>query len=56
VNESLDTLGKHIGNASNQYVNVNKSFTGMGQKLTSARSLSGKIKKELQEKLIDEDE
>ena len=49
VNESLDTLGKHIGNASNQYMNVNKGFTGMGQKLTSAKTLSSEIKKELKE-------
>ncbi|HVF69873.1 MAG TPA: DNA recombination protein RmuC [Xanthomonadales bacterium] len=51
VNESLDTLGKHLGNASNQYMNVNKSFTGMGQKLSSAKTLSSEIKKELTEKL-----
>ncbi len=49
VNDSLDTLGKHLGNASNQYMNVNKSFTGMGQKLSSAKSLSGKVKKEIEE-------
>ncbi len=49
VNESLDTLGKHIGNASNQYMNVNKGFTGMGQKLTSAKQLSSEIKKEIEE-------
>jgi len=55
VNESLDTLGKHIGNASNQYMNVNKGFTGMGQKLSSAKNLSAELKEEIQEKLIDEE-
>jgi DNA recombination protein RmuC len=47
VNESMDTLGKHIGNASNQYVNVNKGFMGLGQKLTAAKTLSSEIKKEV---------
>jgi DNA recombination protein RmuC len=56
VDESLDVLGKHLGNASSQYANVNKSFTGMGQKLSSAKNLSGEIKKELQEKSIEEEE
>lgn len=55
VNESLDLLGKHIGNTSNTYMNVNKGFTGMGQKLSSAKDLSSEIKKELQEKVIDEE-
>jgi DNA recombination protein RmuC len=55
VNESLDTLGKHLGNASNQYMNVNKGFTGLGQKLSSAKSLGGEVKKEIQEKLLDEE-
>ncbi|HUQ85745.1 MAG TPA: DNA recombination protein RmuC [Candidatus Limnocylindrales bacterium] len=53
VNDSLDTLGKHLGNASNQYVNVNKNFTGLGQKLSSAKNLSAEIKKELKE-VVDE--
>ena len=39
VNDSLDTLGKHIGNASNQFSNVNKGFAGLGQKLDSAKHL-----------------
>lgn len=47
VNESMDTLGKHIGNASNQYMNVNKGFMGLGQKLQSAKNLSSEIKKEV---------
>lgn len=39
VNDSLDVLGKHLGNASNQYSNVNRSFLGMGQKLSSIKQL-----------------
>lgn len=49
VNESMDVLGKHIGNASNQYMNVTKGFSGMGQKLASVKQLGGKIKDELSE-------
>lgn len=49
TNESLDILGKHITNASNQYVNVNKSFTGLGQKLSTVRRLQNEVKKELAE-------
>ncbi len=48
VSDSMDTLGKHIGNASNQYANVNKGFNTLGQKITSARSLSEQVKKELE--------
>jgi DNA recombination protein RmuC len=40
VNDSLDVLGKHINNASNQFTNVNKGFNGLGQKLDSAKHLS----------------
>lgn len=47
VNESMDVLGKHIGNASNQYVNVNKGFGTLGQKLSSAKQLGKEIKKEI---------
>lgn len=39
VNDSLDLLGKHIGNASNQYSNVQKGFSGIGQKLDSVKYL-----------------
>ena len=49
VNDSFDILGKHIGNASNQFSNVAKGLTGMGQKLSSVKELSGEIKKELSE-------
>ena len=39
VNDNLDVLGKHLGNASNQYVNVNKSFVGLGHKLSTIKHL-----------------
>ena len=39
VQTSLDVLGKHIGNSSNQYSNVQKSFSGIGQKLESVKYL-----------------
>ena len=41
VNDSLDVLGKHIGNASNQYLNVNKGFSNLGQKLSTTKHLTG---------------
>ncbi len=47
VNDSLDVLGKHIGNASNQYSNVSKGFNGLGQKLSSVKHLSSAVQKEL---------
>lgn len=47
VNESLDTLGKHIGNASNQYMNVNKGFTTLGQKLSSVKTIQAEVQKEV---------
>jgi len=50
VNDSMDTLGKHIGNASNQYMNVTKGFSTLGQKLSSAKHLNEVVKKELLEK------
>ena len=45
VNDSLDILGKHIGNSSNQYSNVNKGFLGLGQKLSSVKHLSKDVPK-----------
>lgn len=39
VNESIDLLGKHMSNASNQYMNVNKGYTRLGQKLSSAKHI-----------------
>jgi DNA recombination protein RmuC len=49
VTDSLDVLGKHIGNASNQYSNVHKGFQNLGQKLTSVKQLNAVTKKELAE-------
>jgi DNA anti-recombination protein RmuC len=46
VNDSLDVLGKHLGNASNQYLNVNKSFLGLGQKLSTIKHLGSTVEKE----------
>ncbi len=46
VNDSLDTLGKHLGNASNQYMNVTKGFLGFGQKLSSVKYLNKSVQKE----------
>ncbi len=41
VNNSLDVLGRHIGNASSQYNNVQKGFSGIGNKLKSVKYLDG---------------
>lgn len=49
VNDSLDVLGKHIGNASNQYGNVTKGFTQLGQKLSSAKHLNTEVVPEIKE-------
>jgi len=51
VDESLDVLGKHIGNASNQYMNVNKGFSLLGQKLSSVKHIQSDVKEELSEKI-----
>ena len=42
VQESLDTLGKHLTNASGQYTNVVKGFTTLGNKLSSTLHLTDK--------------
>ncbi len=47
VNESLDVLGKHLTNASNQFTNVNKAFLGLGQKLSSVQQITNEKKEEL---------
>ncbi len=48
VNDSLDVLGKHLGNASNQFTNVTKGFFQIGQKLSNTDQLGID-----EEKLID---
>lgn len=40
VGESLDTLGKHLTNASGQYAQVTKGFAQLGNKLLSTKELS----------------
>lgn len=47
VNESVDILGKHIGNASNQFSNVQKGINNLGQKLSSAKHIEKEDQKEL---------
>lgn len=55
VNDSLDVLGKHLNNASNQFGNVNKGFNGLGQKLSSVKNLSTEVQRELvQEKVVEQ--
>ncbi len=51
VNDSMDVLGKHLNNASNQYVNVNKGFMGFGQKLSSVKHLNTSVQKEISKEL-----
>ena len=47
VNDSLDLLGKHIGNASNQYSNVHKGFSAIGQKIDYVKHLKASAGKTL---------
>lgn len=54
VNDSLDVLGKHLGNASSQYANVNKGFLGMGQKLSSVKQLSTEVQKEIVQEKVEQ--
>lgn len=46
VNESIDLLGKHIGNASNQFMNVQKGVHTLGNKLITVKQLDQKLEKE----------
>jgi DNA recombination protein RmuC len=48
VNDSLDTLGKHLTNASGQYTQVIKGFSTMGNKLSTTKQLTVE-----EEKLLD---
>lgn len=49
VNENLGVLGKHLTNASAQFVNVSSGFSGLGNKLNSTRFIEEEVeeKKEL---------
>lgn len=48
VDENLSVLGKHINNASSQFVNVTTTFKNIGKKLDSTRSLGSEINNELE--------
>lgn len=39
IDENLEVLGKHLGNASNQFHNVTLGFAHMGQKLQATKNL-----------------
>lgn len=43
VQETMNVLGKHLGNASSQYSNVMSGFTHMGTKLESTRMLEEQV-------------
>src|SRR5260221_936293 len=43
VNDSLEVLGKHVTNASNQFGNVSRGFAGLGQKLSATKTLEEKL-------------
>ncbi|MDP2638036.1 MAG: DNA recombination protein RmuC [Candidatus Levybacteria bacterium] len=45
VEENMLVLGKHINNASSQFVNVNMGITQIGQKINSTKSLEEKENK-----------
>lgn len=47
VEEKLSTLGSHIGNSYNKFSEVARSYTLMGQKLESSRSITSEDKKKL---------
>ena len=47
VNEGLGVLGRHITNASSQFINVSTSFDRIGEKLDTTKSLEKEVVKEL---------
>ncbi|MGH7245797.1 MAG: DNA recombination protein RmuC [Candidatus Levyibacteriota bacterium] len=49
TSEALDILGKHVGNASNQFTNVQKGFAQIGQKLASTNRLNTNEEKMLED-------
>ncbi|HEV2339532.1 MAG TPA: DNA recombination protein RmuC [Patescibacteria group bacterium] len=49
IDDSLQTLGKHITNASNQYNNVLYGFDKMGKKLSSSQQITYEEKQLLEE-------
>lgn len=53
VNESVDLLGKHIGNASNQFSNVQKGVHTLGTKLSSAKQIGESKNTKKQDNLLE---
>jgi DNA recombination protein RmuC len=47
VNENLGVLGRHINNASTQFINVTSSFDRIGKKLETTKNLEGEVVKEI---------
>ncbi|OGH52989.1 MAG: hypothetical protein A3H20_03040 [Candidatus Levybacteria bacterium RIFCSPLOWO2_12_FULL_41_12] len=48
VNYGLSTLGRHITNASSQFINVTSSFDKIGKKLNTTKSLEKEVVKEIE--------
>lgn len=48
VDENLGILGKHLNNAYSQFNNLTTGFTGLGQKINSAKNIGEKTKKEIE--------
>src|SRR3989344_5324846 len=48
VNDGLSTLGRHITNASSQFINVTSSFDKIGKKLNTSKSLEKEVVKEIE--------
>jgi DNA recombination protein RmuC len=49
VNENMSLLGKHLNNASSQFINVSTGFESLGKKLKATKSLEEKEIKKLEE-------
>jgi DNA recombination protein RmuC len=47
VNENLGVLGKHLTNASAQFINVSSGFSGLGNKLNSTKFIEEETEKKL---------
>ena len=48
VDENLGILGKHLNNAYSQFNNLTTGFTGLGQKINSAKNIGENTKKEIE--------
>lgn len=49
VDENLNVLGKHVGNAYNMMAQVVSSFSRLGQKITATQSLGSDVKETIKE-------